>query len=533
MTVKFQIVENSSFVLSSITIPVSGVNSNNGQRSNHHIPSSSTRDGQNYMVVPQTSHQSHQLFLHGSSLGSSSQLPPNYAQQEISYHNVPPTSSDSIAVQTYNRGVGYKRKHTAMSMVFDEGGTSEYYSGGGSLGLNNYNGRSSSYPYNSSNGTSLVLNNYPGGSSQDLNNLTGGSSSNLPVPEDHLPVNYMPTPQSGPWNYWRNDVVPVAPSRSHRNVRSRYCYGPHQETNPAGPYPLTTASRNPYPPWFVSGDGLIGQSGQSIVAMSPGRRVFSAGTNIIHGATEANARYQSYPTQTRNPSSLVPAWYAPSTGVIREGNNNYHRVSSYRDSRSYLGTGFVATTLEERGQSGIEATTPSQYVRPPLRPSLPIVGHHNGINSRRNERSNWSRDYYLEQWVSQGIIMGHFDDDWDFLDLHRDMRLGIDSMSYEELLALEESIGNVSTGLSENKLSNCLKVRKYCSSDQILDDKLGRSCAICLEECEDQENLGRLHCRHEFHLKCIKTWLQMKDVCPIYKAFVMNADSKEKGEVSL
>ncbi|KAI3497006.1 hypothetical protein L1887_39386 [Cichorium endivia] len=46
-------------------------------------------------------------------------------------------------------------------------------------------------------------------------------------------------------------------------------------------------------------------------------------------------------------------------------------------------------------------------------------------------------------------------------DQHRDMRLDIDNMSYEELLALEEKMGTVSTSLSKEELSKCIK--KYIS----------------------------------------------------------------------
>nr|DAD45787.1 TPA_asm: hypothetical protein HUJ06_004017 [Nelumbo nucifera] len=48
-----------------------------------------------------------------------------------------------------------------------------------------------------------------------------------------------------------------------------------------------------------------------------------------------------------------------------------------------------------------------------------------------------------------------------FHDQHRDMRLDIDNMSYEELLALEEKMGTVSTALTEEELSKCLKRSFY------------------------------------------------------------------------
>ncbi|KAK6157349.1 hypothetical protein DH2020_011597 [Rehmannia glutinosa] len=51
----------------------------------------------------------------------------------------------------------------------------------------------------------------------------------------------------------------------------------------------------------------------------------------------------------------------------------------------------------------------------------------------------------------------------DSIDQHSDMRLDIDHMSYEELLALGEQIGSVGTGLSEEFIQNNLKIRTYTS----------------------------------------------------------------------
>ncbi|GJY60015.1 hypothetical protein Tco_0459907 [Tanacetum coccineum] len=53
----------------------------------------------------------------------------------------------------------------------------------------------------------------------------------------------------------------------------------------------------------------------------------------------------------------------------------------------------------------------------------------------------------------------------DMHDRHRDMRLDIDNMSYEELLALEERIGNVNTRLTEENISKCMKQKIYVTED--------------------------------------------------------------------
>ncbi|GLT58908.1 hypothetical protein SLA2020_317670 [Shorea laevis] len=103
----------------------------------------------------------------------------------------------------------------------------------------------------------------------------------------------------------------------------------------------------------------------------------------------------------------------------------------------------------------------------------------------------------------------------DIHDRHRDMRLDVDNMSYEELLALEERIGNVSTGLSEETVLKHLIQRK-CS---IIPGTEGEAepCCICQEEYNDGEDLGTLECGHDFHRDCIKQWLMHKNLCPICK----------------
>ncbi|OAY71147.1 probable E3 ubiquitin-protein ligase HIP1 [Ananas comosus] len=105
----------------------------------------------------------------------------------------------------------------------------------------------------------------------------------------------------------------------------------------------------------------------------------------------------------------------------------------------------------------------------------------------------------------------------DMHDRHRDMRLDVDNMSYEELLALEERIGNVNTGLSEEKIIKCLKRRKYFSiSSETLEEI--EPCCVCQEEYVEGEDLGRLDCGHDFHTACIKQWLMLKNLCPVCKA---------------
>ncbi|XP_022874785.1 probable E3 ubiquitin-protein ligase ZFP1 isoform X3 [Olea europaea var. sylvestris] len=122
----------------------------------------------------------------------------------------------------------------------------------------------------------------------------------------------------------------------------------------------------------------------------------------------------------------------------------------------------------------------------------------------------------------------------DSIDRHWDMRLDIDHMSYEELLALGDQIGNVGTGLSEEAIQNNLRTRTITSSAPCsnieeaacLDQKVNL-CVICQIDYEDQENIGILNCGHECHGDCIKKWLLVKNTCPICKSTALIIDRKD------
>ncbi|XP_074367230.1 E3 ubiquitin-protein ligase MBR2-like isoform X2 [Apium graveolens] len=100
-------------------------------------------------------------------------------------------------------------------------------------------------------------------------------------------------------------------------------------------------------------------------------------------------------------------------------------------------------------------------------------------------------------------------------DRHRDMRLDVDNMSYEELLALEERIGDVNTGLSDEVILRSLKERKFSAFMRGLPSL--EPCCICQEEYVVGESIGTLDCGHDFHSHCIKQWLRQKNTCPICK----------------
>ncbi|KAH0646416.1 hypothetical protein KY284_034300 [Solanum tuberosum] len=130
------------------------------------------------------------------------------------------------------------------------------------------------------------------------------------------------------------------------------------------------------------------------------------------------------------------------------------------------------------------------------------------LNAMRRVENLRSEDYMLVDPFINGVA--------EFHDRHRAMRLDVDNMSYEELLALEERIGNVNTGLSEETISVNMKQRKHGSVRGRSSSNL-EPCCICQEEYTAGDIMGMLNCGHEFHTNCIKQWLVLKNTCPICK----------------
>jgi hypothetical protein len=78
--------------------------------------------------------------------------------------------------------------------------------------------------------------------------------------------------------------------------------------------------------------------------------------------------------------------------------------------------------------------------------------------------------------------------------------------TYEELLELEEQIGKVSQGFSQEEL-NHITTRPALAASQ---------CSICLSPVETgSESIVLVPCEHEYHPDCIKSWLQEHKTCPL------------------
>ncbi|KAI4380199.1 hypothetical protein MLD38_006418 [Melastoma candidum] len=116
-------------------------------------------------------------------------------------------------------------------------------------------------------------------------------------------------------------------------------------------------------------------------------------------------------------------------------------------------------------------------------------------------------------------------------DQHRDMRLDIDDMSYEELLALEERMGTVSTALTEEELVKSLRIDLYHhpplsgGTSHHCGQKDDLKCSICQEEYVSGDEVGRLPCEHQYHIACAQQWLRIKNWCPVCKGSAVASSS--------
>ncbi|KAB2023471.1 hypothetical protein ES319_D06G021100v1 [Gossypium barbadense] len=207
----------------------------------------------------------------------------------------------------------------------------------------------------------------------------------------------------------------------------------------------------------------------------------------------------NHPSLPAGPTS--PEEMLLSSSVTNPGHHRpYRRLVSWLERQD---AGFLAVPHSLRNLAAATEGR-SRLVVPEIRNVLDLM--------RRGENLRFEDVVILDQSAFFGVA--------DIHDRHRDMRLDVDNMSYEELLALEERIGNVNTGLSEEMISNQLKRQKYSSvpGTQLETEP----CCVCQEEYNDGEDLGTLECGHDFHADCIKQWLMHKNLCPICKTTGLN-----------
>ncbi|KAK7311544.1 hypothetical protein RJT34_09759 [Clitoria ternatea] len=134
------------------------------------------------------------------------------------------------------------------------------------------------------------------------------------------------------------------------------------------------------------------------------------------------------------------------------------------------------------------------------------------LSTIESESDEYISDSSFDNDDSDFLESQEFDNDEDDeMEVEED-EIDPDELSYEELIELEEFIGEEAKGLSANEISLCL----YPYTCQSCETKSGIDrCVICQVEYEEGEALVALKCDHPYHTDCISKWLQIKKVCPI------------------
>ncbi|KAK1359656.1 RING-type domain-containing protein [Heracleum sosnowskyi] len=100
--------------------------------------------------------------------------------------------------------------------------------------------------------------------------------------------------------------------------------------------------------------------------------------------------------------------------------------------------------------------------------------------------------------------------------LHHSVQLSGGFHDPQEYILLYEQIGAVDYRLSGETIMEHVNITSYDASKRM--DEEAEICVICQAEYEKDELIGVLRCQHEFHVECIKRWLQQHDSCAICKA---------------
>jgi hypothetical protein len=107
----------------------------------------------------------------------------------------------------------------------------------------------------------------------------------------------------------------------------------------------------------------------------------------------------------------------------------------------------------------------------------------------------------------------------------------VDRMSYEELWALSEQIGDVvprhpqATESQLRSLPTCTFTRPAAaaSASPVASAETSSSsgdaaqCAVCLADYESGDTLVTIPCFHRFHVDCLAPWLKNCARCPVCK----------------
>ncbi|WVZ96668.1 hypothetical protein U9M48_042275 [Paspalum notatum var. saurae] len=378
-----------------------------------------------------------------------------------------------------------------------------------------------------------------------------GNSSD-PQFTHYMPPNPIPAPEPCPpritsnmsSSYWSDNRF-GSHGGSQRNVRGRHDHnsihmghgqlpcssssnnGPSHHANAVGASTAVPQDRAPFsipPPPRVAAPGTNGNSSLAFRE----RPYYPAPQR-----TSINAPHVPTPPVSSDSLPFVHGGYAPR--AVPNNSIRTYPAPAFATSSSSAAVTHDPAIFSYPPVSYLPATSAAAPSAQPFHAEAPASSRHRvhvALGSSGSARSRRLRDSYpafrpliIEENNLIGSVAERFimldqlviNESREDSDPHWDMRLDIDDMSYEELLALEERIGNVNTGLADEKISSCVMEVACCSSAITLGDSENARCVICLEDYESKDSIGKLKCSHDFHADCIKKWLQVKNACPVCK----------------
>ncbi|CAK79506.1 unnamed protein product (macronuclear) [Paramecium tetraurelia] len=89
------------------------------------------------------------------------------------------------------------------------------------------------------------------------------------------------------------------------------------------------------------------------------------------------------------------------------------------------------------------------------------------------------------------------------------LNVNIDNMTYEQILNLQERIGNQNVGLTK------LQIKEIPKRTKEANDNVEEICTICYDQIQTGNVYRQLPCNHIYHSKCIKAWLLNHKKCPV------------------
>ncbi|GFP89147.1 probable E3 ubiquitin-protein ligase hip1 [Phtheirospermum japonicum] len=348
-----------------------------------------------------------------------------------------------------------------------------------------------------------------------LLSFDAGSSSNLHLP----PVPWQENQNTESYKYppgYRVNNISISGESMPRNVRSRTGAAP--EPSPVRTNSSSNFSHHPFSGRSFDQTNSVGFPNSLVSPAGHGMTIGSGSGSFSHYPNTLDALNNYNATSNTVPQNAN----CVANQFIRGTRSNYDQRSApaFRASSSNFQAGpQVAAAPDERLQMAAAENYPSIHRR--------VVSAIRLRNSERNGGTGMLPSDIIRSLTEQGLMAMYqsaFRGSRNPTDQHMNMRLDVDSMSYEELILLGERIGSVSTGLSDNLISKCLTESIYCSSDQIEDEE---RCVICLEEYKHMVDVGNLKCGHDFHVGCIRKWLSMKNLCPICKSPAIDECNKE------